>query len=369
VLIKNKDFFFKDIDSILKSTRYCWINARKKNFFFTGCTGFFGIWLLKVFSEANKKFKLNSNFYVLTRNKKIKKTFFYKIINNNKIKFIYGDVRSFEFLKLPKIDFIIHGATTSAVETYNKQNYKTKYSIIVDGTLNMINFSNKCNCKNFFYMSSGAVYGYKKNKYKFSENFKIRNTRKKIENDITVLGEAKLKAENLVKDNFKTKKGNYFIARLFSFVGPFMPLKIHYAIGNFLFNSILKKNIFLNSSGKSMRTYMYIKDCIIWIIMGIFLKKNIANKVFNIGGNDKISILSLAKKIAKLNDKNLKVIINKRNNQFNHYMPNINKFRKVFKPPKILDLNNSLKITRDHIQNNLEFYKKLNNNFNLINEQ
>jgi hypothetical protein len=50
-------------------------------------------------------------------------------------------------------------------------------------------------------------------------------------------------------------------------------------------------------------------------------------------------------------------------------MPNINKFRKVFKPPKILDLNNSLKITRDHIQNNLEFYKKLNNNFNLINEQ
>ena len=150
MLIKNKDFFFKDIDSILKSTRYCWINAKKKNFFFTGCTGFFGIWLLKVFSEANKKFKLNSNFYVLTRNKKIKKTFFYKIINNNKIKFIYGDVRSFEFLKLPKIDFIIHGATTSAVETYNKQNYKTKYSIIVDGTLNMINFSNKCNCKNFF---------------------------------------------------------------------------------------------------------------------------------------------------------------------------------------------------------------------------
>ena len=363
VLFNKQDLFFQEIESILKVTKNLWRRAEKKNFFFTGCTGFFGIWLLKVFSEANKKFNLRSNFYVLTRNKKIKKTFFYKIVNNNKLKFIYGDIRNFKFHKLPKIDFIIHGATTSAEETFNKQNYKTKYSIIVDGTLNILNFSNKKNCKNFFYMSSGAVYGYQKNKFKFNENLKINNKKKiKVENDITILGKAKLVAENFVKDNFKTKKSNYFIARFFSFVGPFVPLKIHYAVGNFLLNSILKKNIFLKSSGKSLRTYMYIKDCIIWIVMGIFLKNNITNKVFNIGGYEKVSIYNLAKKIISIdNSGKLKVIINRGNNDFNHYIPNINKFKKVFKPPKLLNLQNSLKRTRDHIQNNLEFYNKFNN--------
>ena len=47
-----------------------------KTFFLTGCTGFFGIWILCTFNELIKKHKLNIEIYVLTRNKQIKKTTF-----------------------------------------------------------------------------------------------------------------------------------------------------------------------------------------------------------------------------------------------------------------------------------------------------
>ena len=62
-----------DFENIIKDTSKLWKNLKNKNIFLTGCTGFFGYWILRTFVIANKKFKLNSKAYVLTRNKSFKK--------------------------------------------------------------------------------------------------------------------------------------------------------------------------------------------------------------------------------------------------------------------------------------------------------
>ena len=69
--------------------------------------------------------------------------------------------------------------------------------------------------------------------------------------DVSVLGEAKRSAEILsiifsIKSNCKVN-----IARCFSFIGPFMPLNIHYAAGNFLRDAITKKLITIKGNPKT----------------------------------------------------------------------------------------------------------------------
>ena len=155
----------EDFNEILTRTKNIWLKNRNKNFFLTGCTGFFGYWLVRTFIEADKKYNLNINLYILTRKKKnlINKFFKNKIIN-----FIIGDIRNFKYPK-KKIDFIIHGATTSAKETFNKQDPLKKFSIMVDGTNNILNFTKINKCKRFLYLSSGSVYG-----NQFKSNIKIK---------------------------------------------------------------------------------------------------------------------------------------------------------------------------------------------------
>ncbi len=355
--LQKRDLFLDEVRSIIITTKKLWNSAKKKTFLFTGCTGFFGIWLLKTFIEADKKLKLNCRLFVLTRNKKIKKTSFYKKLNTNKINFIYKDIRNFRNTNLKKIDYIVHGATTSALETYNKQNYKLKYSIIVNGTKNIINLARRLKCKNFFYMSSGAVYGYNLKKNKFNESQKIKIDKKNSkDNDITILGKAKFQAEKMIINEFKFSNTNYIIARFFSFIGPFMPLQVHYAAGNFLKSIIMNKNMHLLSNGKSLRTYMYIKDCIIWIIFSMFLNNSRNSGIYNIGGSKSISILKLAQKILAFNNNKSKIILDKKNKNFNFYVPSVSKFKKNFNPPKLLNLDNALKKTYFHIKRNMNLY-------------
>ena len=113
----------------------------------------------------------------------------------------------------------------------------------------------------------------------------------------------------------------YSIGRFFTFVGPYMPMKIHYAIGNFLIAKLLKKEIKLNSSGKSVRSYMYISDCIIYFFFILFNQKSGA--IYNIGSDEKISILELSRLINKILPGKVDININNKDNSKSFYVPSI----------------------------------------------
>ena len=341
----------EDFIEILSRTKDIWLKNKNKNFFLTGCTGFFGYWLVRTFIEANKKYNLNINLYILTRKKKnlINKFFKNKIIN-----FIIGDIRDFKYPP-KKIDFIIHGATTSAEETFNKQDPLEKFSIMVDGTNNILNFTKKNKCKRFLYISSGSVYGDQfKSKIREIDYANLNNYRSSF--DINVLGKSKKKAEKLVMSFSKKYKFITSIARCFTFVGPTLPLNIHYAVGNFLKQKSSNKNIVLNSSGNSVRSFMYMTDLVVWLFYIFFKGKN--RNIYNVGSDKSISIKNLAKLINKLEKNKSKIIIKKNvlNENKTYYVPSVNKAKKALNLNIKHDLRTSLKKTYLNIIKNKKYY-------------
>lgn len=107
----------------------------------------------------------------------------------------------------------------------------------------------------------------------------------------SALGEGKRLAEYLV--NYYAEKGgyNYSIARCFSFFGPYLPLDIHYAIGNFINDALTKEEIIVKGGGNELRSYLYIADAWVWLLKSLI---HTDNQIYNVGSSNAISIGDLA---------------------------------------------------------------------------
>ena len=89
--------------------------------------------------------------------------------------------------------------------------------------------------------------------------------------------------------NFKLK-----IARSFTCYGPHMSLNDNSLISEILLSFTKKKPLILNSTGQSIKSYMYISDSIIYFLK--ILTKGKSLKTYNVGSSEFISVKNLVKK-------------------------------------------------------------------------
>lgn len=83
------------------------------------------------------------------------------------INFISGDIRNFD-CNWKNFDYIIHAAALVSAKL-EKENPKEMYSIILEGSKNIINIAKNMNIKKLLFIRSGAVYG---EQYQSIESFK-----------------------------------------------------------------------------------------------------------------------------------------------------------------------------------------------------
>lgn len=267
-----------------------WEGLRGAKIFFTGGTGFFGRWWLESFIRANARFKLDASVLILTRNVESFRGSAPHLTTHPAIQYHLGDVRSYDF---PSGEFshIIHAATTTATATFNKEDPLVKFDTVAQGTRRTLDFAVQCKAKKFLYTSSGAVYGKAPNGMThISEDY--RGAPMPADFAGAALGEGKRVAE-LQCAYYAAQHGfDLRVARCFSFVGPYLPMNIHYAIGNFIRDALFADVITVHGNGAPMRSYMYLSDLVIWLVS--LLVKEGPQGVFNVGSDQAISIHDVA---------------------------------------------------------------------------
>lgn len=336
----------EDLEHIFENTQDILESFRGKSIFLTGGTGFFGKWLLESFIYINEKLELNATITTLTRNPEafLSEYPFYKE-HTDTVHFVKGDILTYDFNLDEKFQYIIHAATSSD-EKKNLSNPIILADSIIEGTKNVLNFATKNPIVSFLNISSGAIYGSQPaeiSKIKESDCFCID-----LYNPKASYYESKRTSEMYASLNYEQYNLPVKTARCFTFVGPYLPLEKHFAIGNFINNILNEEDIIIRSNGMSIRSYMYMSDLIVWLLK-ILIKGEI-NTAYNVGSDYPVKIKDLAGIISE--NSNSKVIVQDEgsNEAGNLYVPDIERAK---------SLGLTIKINlKDAIDKTIKYYKK-----------
>jgi len=295
-----------------------WSKFKNARIFMTGGTGFFGTWMLSALLAADKQLELHLEITVLSRcPENFKRNHPYIACAHN-LKFVEGDITSFDF-PAGIYDFIFHFAATSAKATFDGEDQLKKLEMLYFGTKRVLDFAVAAGIKKILFTSSGVVYGPMEEEQEgVDENFRGSPD---ISQPDAALGEGKRIAEYLFAYYHEKYGISYGIARCFSFIGPHLPLDIHYAAGNFLKSCIDGKDIVISGNGRPIRSYLYIADATTWLIKIITAKDQ--KSIYNVGSSRSISIKELAGVIKKTLNTNNKIIICNKQNTFDNFTRNI----------------------------------------------
>lgn len=285
-----------------------------------GGTGLFGKHLLKKWEEYNSTEELNMSITMTTRNKE-RALAENTMLDRKNIQLMEIDFRR-RYVIEGNFDYIMHMANASAQETYEGMKQGTKYDILANSTQCVNDLLYKGETKRVIFTSSGVAYGIN-NTYKESDIVKVNHL--SPESTLTF---GKLNAEYNLNRVCEETNVELVIARCFSVVSEYIPMELHYAIGNFIKNAIEEEDILIKSDGKDIRSFQYLDETVEWLTKLLIMKD--PPRIINVGSKDEITIRDLARLVKRTmkSNSNIKILNQeppKDNERRNYYVPNLDK--------------------------------------------
>jgi len=344
-----------DLTYVLDHTVELWDELRGKRIFITGGTGFFGCWLLESFCWVNDLLNLGASVVVLTRNIEAFAKKVPHLVYHPAISFHVGDVRNYTY---PDGEFshIIHAATavSSGLE---QQDPQAMLETIVDGTRHTLDFAVHAKADRLLFTSSGAVYGRQSTTLeRVTENYDTRYCNDSFlrPSGMTTYGMGKRDAEKLCEEYVKLCDLEITIARCFAFIGPYMPLAAHFAIGNFILNGLRGEIIRVHGDGTPYRSYLYAAD--LMIRLWYLLMRGKSCCAYNVGSDQAINIAAVARLVAMSFQPAPEVVIEQRaipNQPAERYVPSTALIENTFNLKSQISLVDAIEKTKHWYAGNM----------------
>src|ERR1700730_14786298 len=248
-----------DLDSLLAHPEPLWEELRGQRILITGATGFFGCWLLESFAWANRRLNLNARAVGLCRHPNLLAQKAPHLAQDPAIALHAADVRHGDFPQ-GRFSHVIHAATEASAKL-NSEAPLVMFDTIVEGTRRALQFSIASSVNRFLFVSSGAVYG--------TQPPELTHSNESFEggpdplNPASAYGEGKRAAE-LLCSLAASSRLTTTVARCFAFVGPYMKLDAHFAIGNFIADRLEHRPIRVLGDGLPVRAYLSASDLMLW---------------------------------------------------------------------------------------------------------
>lgn len=259
----------------------------------TGGAGFIGSSLAERLSKDVENFIVIADNLLTGSYSKVPKS-----VHHN-VKFIKADANDFKDISSIfhsyGFDYVFHYAALVGV----KRTLAHPVMVLNDikGINNILSLSKNSGVKQVFYTSSSEVYG-EPVEYPQNEHTTPLNSRLPYA-IVKNVGEAYLRS-------FKKEYDlDFTIFRLFNTYGP--KQSTDFVISKFLAAALKDKDISIYGDGSQTRTFCYIDDHLDATV-NAFYNNLIVNDVANIGSDNEITILDLAKLIIKLTNSNSKII-------------------------------------------------------------
>jgi nucleoside-diphosphate-sugar epimerase len=333
----------EDLAHVLAYTRDLWEEARGKNFFITGGTGFFGMWLLESFCYCNDALGLDARATVLSRDPVAFAQKAPHLISRRDLTFSKGDIRDFAF-PAGTFNYLIHAATEASAKLNNEAPHEM-LDAIISGMRHTLEFAARAKVEKILFTSSGAVYG--------PQPTELTHVPEDYQgapdclNSASAYGEGKRVAELMAAIHAKQHHVEIKIARCFAFVGPHLPLDTHFAIGNFLRDAMAGAPIRIGGDGTPHRSYLYAADLAIWLWTILFKGRSL--RPYNVGSEEDFSISTLAAivKQAFNNSSSVEIALSPEPGSTpTRYVPAVDRAREELKLVSSIPLSDSLLRTR-----------------------
>jgi dTDP-glucose 4,6-dehydratase len=278
-----------DLNQLLDYAPDIWESLRSARVFITGGTSFVGSWLIESLLWADDKLDLGVELVLLTRAPEAFATREPWITKHKAVKLLRGATQTFAAPE-GNFDLLIHAATASYAADAE---IVKSFDADITSTRRVLDFARKARVRRMLLTSSGAVYG------------KQPGTLSQIPEDYlgapsttdpkSAYGHAKRVSEFLCATYSRAYGFDAAIARMFTFVGPRLPLE-HYAVGNFIRDAIEGRPIEIESDGSTVRSYLYAADMAIWL--WTILLRGVSANPYNVGSPRALTVRKLAETVA-----------------------------------------------------------------------
>jgi dTDP-glucose 4,6-dehydratase len=258
----------------------------------TGGTGFVGSWLLETLLWANRRLDLKSRVLLLTRSPDRYKESHPHLATDPAVELVRGDVCTLDE-PMTGVDAVVHAATPASAKL-NSEDPMQMLAIVVDGMRNVLEMASHAGRIPVLLTSSGAVYGRQPAEMSHVDEAYLGGP------DALLPGSAYHEGKRIAElmGSIATSRGqaDVKIARLFAFIGPYLPINTHFAIGNFIRDALRGGPIVVNGDGTAVRSYLYGAEMAIWLWR--VLIRGTPGRAYNVGSEDAVDIATAARAVA-----------------------------------------------------------------------